>query len=259
MLRDRLEHHPIYAEVQDLAQLRVFMEHHVYAVWDFMSLLKYVQGHVAPTLVPWMPTRDAPVLRQFINAMVLAEESDEGMPDAAGRPTAVAHFDLYYQAMREIGADTGVVMQFLEHVRTKGIESALVEAAIPAAARRFMATTFGFINTGKTHIVAAALAAGREQVIPGMFRALLRGLGVGEQHAPAFYHYLKRHIHLDDESHGPMAERLLKEICAGDSQKVLESEQAARKALEARICFWDEVRLALRADVFSATVAPRGL
>lgn len=246
-LREQLDRHPIYAEVRDLGDLRLFMAHHVYAVWDFMSLVKYVQGHIAPVSVPWMPTAHPSMLRQFINAMVLAEESDEGLADATGQPTAVAHFDLYCQAMREVGADTGVLMRFLEQVGTDGVRSALGAAAIPGPARRFMAATFGFIDTGKAHVVAAALAVGREQVIPGMFRALLRDLGVVEAQAPAFYHYLKRHIHLDDDTHGPMAMRLLEEVCAGDAQKVLESEQAAHRALEARIHFWDEVRAVLRA------------
>lgn len=255
VLRDRLDRHPIYAEVQDLSALRIFMEHHVYAVWDFMSLVKYVQGHTAPTSVPWMPTRHSSRVRQFINAMVLAEESDEGPPDAAGQPTAVAHFDLYCQGMDEVGADTGVVMRFLDGVRAKGIEDALIEAVIPSPARRFMATTFGFIGTGKPHIVAAALAVGREQVIPGMFRALLNKLGVTEWEAPAFHYYLKRHIHLDDDTHGPMTMRLLEELCDGDPEKAMESEQAARRALEARIRFWDEVRGALGAAGSSAAVA----
>jgi hypothetical protein len=256
-LRHRLENHPIYAEVQDLHRLRVFMEHHAYAVWDFMSLLKAVQGHTAPTSVPWMPTPHSPVVRHFVNAMVLAEESDEGLPDARGQPTAVAHFDLYRQAMNEIGADTEVLMRFLAHVRTQGIESALAEAAMPRSARRFMVTTFGFIGTGKAHIVAAALAVGREKVIPGMFRVLLKEFGVAEQEAPAFHHYLKRHIHLDDHTHGPMAVRLLEELGAGDSQKVVESEQAAEKALKARLRFWDEVRDALRASAAVTAAAPQ--
>ncbi len=246
VLRGRLECHPIYGELRDRSDLGRFMERHVYAVWDFMSLLKSVQSHVAPTCVPWMPTREAPVLRQFINAMVLAEESDEGLADMTGQVTAVAHFDLYCQAMNEVGADTTALAGFLEQVRLKGIDRALSEAAIPASAQRFMATTFGFIGTGRPHVVAAALAVGREQAIPAMFRALLRQLGVSELDAPAFHYYLKRHIHLDDDAHGPMAMRLLEELCAGDSEKFIEAERAARKALEARILFWDQVRADLR-------------
>lgn len=134
-LREQLDRHPIYAEVRDLGDLRLFMAHHVYAVWDFMSLVKYVQGHIAPVSVPWMPTAHPSMLRQFINAMVLAEESDEGLPDATGQPTAVAHFDLYCHAMREVGADTGVLMRFLEQVRTDGVRSAL-GAAEPYRGRR---------------------------------------------------------------------------------------------------------------------------
>lgn len=256
-LRHRLEHHPVYRAVQDRNALRVFMEHHVYAVWDFMSLVKCLQREIAPTAVPWIPTPHPPVLRRFINALVLAEESDEGLPDDRGKRTSAAHFDLYCQAMREVAADVAAPMRFLEEVRSTGVDRALREASLPEPARRFMANTFGFIASNKAHVVAAALALGRERVIPLMFRALLRELGVAEHDAPAFHYYLKRHIDLDDATHGPMAIRLLEELCGGDPTTLREAEQAAEAALKARIRFWDDVRQALsRVEVPFAARGP---
>ena len=69
-LQAELDGHPVYADVGGLEDLRIFMAHHVFSVWDFMSLVKYMQGHLAPAVVPWMPHGD-PALRFFINRLVL--------------------------------------------------------------------------------------------------------------------------------------------------------------------------------------------
>jgi hypothetical protein len=246
-LKKQLDKHPVYAAVRNIDDLRRFMEHHVYSVWDFMSLLKYLQRHMADTQVPWMPTGDAAVTsaQRFINEIVLGEETDDGLPDAKGNPTYVSHFDLYIGAMEEVGADTAPVKAFLKSVQRNGIEKALKTAKIPAPARKFMQTTFGFIATGKPHLVAAAFALGREQVIPGMFRALLADMNISKRKAPLFYYYLERHIHLDDELHGPLSLRLLGHLCKGSDTKLRAASKAGRDAIEARIAFWSGVQAAL--------------
>jgi hypothetical protein len=127
------------------------------------------------------------------------------------------------------------------------VERALEASFVPPPARQFSRTTFGFIASDRPHAVAAALALGREKIIPGMFRRFLADMAISEQQAPSFHHYLHRHIHLDEDFHAPLSIRLVDALCAGDAQRVAEAEQAAREALSARAAFWDGVLGAIQA------------
>jgi hypothetical protein len=240
-LRLRLESHPIYAAVGTLDDLRVFMQHHVYSVWDFMSLIKYLQNEVAPARWPWAPGGDASVQR-FINELVLEEETDSALPGHEGH---TSHYMLYLAAMREIGADCGTPERFVQMAAEQGIDAALGSGVVPAPSAAFTRSTFDFIASGKPHAVAAALALGREHVIPSMFRALLARMAVTETQAPSFHYYLNRHIHLDEDFHAPLSLRLLAALCGDDADKWREAETAAEAAVNARISFWDGVLQAL--------------
>jgi len=237
-LREKLNYHPVYRSLRDLDDVRCFMQHHVYSVWDFMSLLKYLQHAIVPAGAPWGPL-GSPAVRRIINEIVLEEESDEGLPDTNGNKTYASHFELYCQAMNEVGVDPAGPLEFVTVARREGIHVALARGVAPEPARRFMQTTFGFIATDKLHVVAAAFALGREHVIPGMFRSMLKDMQISNAKAPAFHYYLERHIHLDEDHHGPVSLLMLNELCAGDETKLKEAKQAARRAIEARIEFWD--------------------
>jgi len=238
--RARLEQHPVYAAVATIDDLRCFMQHHVYSVWDFMSLIKYLQATTAPTRVPWVPVGDGGV-RRFINELVLEEESDQTQVDGEH----ASHFELYLRAMQEIGADTTAVERFVEVVAQRGIDEALALPEVPAASRRFTGVTFDIIAADRPHEVAAALALGREHIIPAMFRSILARIGVTADDAPIFHFYLNRHIHLDEDFHAPLSLRLLANLCADDEQRLTEAVSAATRAVEARLTFWDGVRDAL--------------
>lgn len=240
-LRVRLEAHPIYAAVQTLDDLRAFMQHHVYSVWDFMSLIKYLQHQVAPARWPWTPSGDASVQR-FINELVLEEETDIALP---GQEGFTSHFMLYLAAMREIGADADTPGRFVQLAGEQGIDAALASGLAPAPSAAFTRTTFDFIDSGKPHAVAAALALGREHVIPSMFRAFLSRMAVTETQAPSFHYYLNRHVHLDEDFHAPLSLRLLAALCDGNADKWREAETAAEAAVAARLQFWDGVLAAL--------------
>jgi hypothetical protein len=234
--KNRLEDHPVYEAVSSIEDLQCFMEHHVYSVWDFMSLIKYLQSIIAPTNYPWTPQGDASV-RRFINELVLEEESDE----THIKGEFSSHFELYHRAMTEIGANTAPSTHFIYTLQNNNIDQALSQDDIPLPSKAFTQKTFEFIQGNKPHQVAAALALGREHIIPCMFRSLLQRIGVSETEAPIFHFYLNRHIHLDEDFHAPLSLRLLNGLCDGDETKIQEAIQAANIAVNARIEFWDGV------------------
>lgn len=226
-LRVRLNAHPLYAAIQSIEDLRIFMESHVWAVWDFMSLLKCLQRGLTCVEVPWRPSA-YPASRRFINEIVLGEESDlyEGRP--------VSHFEIYVEAMRTVGADT-TPLQAL----TVGTAD---WSAAPLAARTFVDTTFRLIREGSLAAQAAAFTFGREDAIPEMFRALVRELNhaMGGDLAP-FVWYLERHIEVDGEDHGPLALRMVADLCGNDAARWDEAAQAAEDAVRARVALWDGI------------------
>ena len=213
------------------------METHIFAVWDFMSLVKSLQHHVCPSTDLWVPikgTRNGTA--RFLNEIVLSEESDEDLNTGA-----VSHFDLYLQSMYEVGADTTKILKFLELINSNGFESSMLylKGANPVA-YEFVSTTFGFISSEKPHIIASAFLHGREGVIPEMFSKILNRCQID---APKFKYYLERHIELDGDEHGPAAVKLLDSLCEGDPLKVVEAERAAYAAIEARIQLLDGIFL----------------
>lgn len=244
-LRKELAAHPVYAAVSNSDDLTLFMQHHIYSVWDFMSLVKYLQNQIAPARSPWLPHGD-PQVRRFINDIVLEEESDEGIPLKDGTPTYTSHFDLYLQAMEEVKKGSNkLIKEFVGKVASDSLQIALKTVQIPSAAKEFMETTFGFIHSDKPHVVAAAFALGREHIIPEMFRSLLEKMNIERKQAEVFHYYLDRHIQLDGDHHGPMSLRMLELLCDGDEKKISEAEEAAIHAIRARIKFWDGVLSAI--------------
>ena len=229
--------HPLYARIQTIADVRRFMEHHVFAVWDFMSLLKALQRELTCTTVPWVPRGD-PGARRLVNEIVLAEESDDGL--GAG---FTSHFELYCAAMRECGADGAPIDAFVERVASgSSLASALTHSRAPIAARRFVESTFTAIESGSTPRIAAAFTIGREDVIPSMFTRLLEELGERSgARVGILLEYLRRHVALDGERHAPMANRLLETVCGESEANWREAERGAREALVARAQLWDGI------------------
>jgi len=232
-VRAQLCRHSVYENLQTLEDIRIFMEHHVFAVWDFMSLLKSLQGELTCVKVPWIPV-GSPRIRRLINEIVLAEETDQ----IDDRP--ISHFELYHSAMTEIGADTRSIDAMVAAVRRgAAIEAALRECDGPVGARAFVAKTFEIISSAKPHMIAAAFTFGREEPIPNMFRTLVDALARHEKtKLRSLIAYLDRHIGLDEDHHTPMAVEMLAELCGTDSARWEEATQAAITALSARLSLW---------------------
>lgn len=239
--RHSLLEHRLYDQMLTLEHLAVFMEHHVFAVWDFMSLLKTLQLRLTCASVPWHPVGNAQV-RRLVNEIVLGEESD-ALP-AGG---AASHFELYLLAMQEVGAKTGQMERFIRELASgKTVMEALEPSVVPTTVAAFVRQTFEVIERGRPHEIAAAFTYGREDLIPEMFTQLVHGL---EKRFPArlatLRYYLDRHIALDGDEHGQMGRQMVDLLCEGDARREHEATQAALVALQSRSLLWDGIALAV--------------
>lgn len=238
--RERLLRHPLYAAINGPGRLRRFMESHVFAVWDFQSLLKAMQQRLTCTTVPWLPTPD-PEARRLVNEIVLDEESD-ALPDGG----AASHFELYLDAMRQAGADTGPIDRLLAALGAGvPLPRALASCGGPPEAIEFVRRSFAVIESGSTAGIVAAFTYGREDVIPDMFRRVVVRLAAED---PAswgrFRYYLERHIDHDDDHHAPACRRILARLCGRDARLWEEASRTARDCIAARLVLWDGIAAA---------------
>ncbi len=231
--KEGVTNHKIYKNLKSVKDIAVLMEYHVYAVWDFMSLLKALQSLLTCTKSPWKPVGDSRI-RRLINSIVLEEESDI---DADKNPSS--HYEMYLDAMKQCGANTGPIENFVSIVSHNNIPS------VNDAVDSFLNTTFSIINSNEPHKIASAFTFGREDLIPDMFTAIVNEYNT-ENNLDKFVYYLERHIELDGGDHGPLALELISNLCGEDEKKWKEVEETATLSLIARKKLWDAVVFQLK-------------
>lgn len=236
--KQMLLQHPLYKKVQTVDDLHRFLENHVYAVWDFMSLLKALQAKLTCTTTPWFATKN-PETRYLINEIVLAEESDLTMD---GRHQS--HYEMYIEAMESCGANTSGIEHFLSEIDSlQNIFVAIKKSNLHPNIKNFLDFTFKVIEEGKVHKIAAAFTFGREDLIPNMFTEILKNFqeNFPKTDLSKLIYYFERHIELDADEHGPMAMKMITELCGDNEQKWAEVEEVSILALEKRIGLWDAI------------------
>jgi hypothetical protein len=236
-LKKAITGHPVYSLLQHPDDLKVFMQFHVYAVWDFMSLLKSLQNGLTCTSVPWFPKGDANT-RFLINEIVVGEESDVDMEG-----NRKSHFELYLDAMRQCGADTEPIHDFIDRLQKSGnLLTSLENSGTPPEAAEFVQYTFDVIQSGQLHLQSAIFTFGREDLIPVMFYALVNDLHHQQPESIAiFRYYLERHIEVDGDHHSQLALDMTSRLCGEDPVKWKEAEAAVIQCLQKRIRLWDGV------------------
>ena len=226
--REEIVNHALYKKLNSVEDIAVMMEHHVYAVWDFMSLLKALQSLLTCTSSPWKPVGDGKI-RQLVNSIVLEEESDVDKEN-----TPLSHYEMYIDAMKQCGANTSAIESFVSNVSATNIP--MVNDGVDA----FLKTTFDVIESNETHKIASAFTFGREDLIPDMFTAIVNEYNT-ENNLDKFVYYLERHIELDGGEHGPLALELISNLCGDDDDKWREVEETAIACLVARKKLWDSI------------------
>lgn len=241
-LRKELTNHLLYKEVKTKNDIQLFTQFHVFAVWDFMSLLKSLQNHLTCVDLPWTPSSN-PTTRRFINEIVFCEESDV---DQDG--VTMSHYEMYLAAMTQIGADTSKMDDFCNLIQNGNtISQAFQVLNLPSAVMDFVNFTFEVIATQKPHIIAAVFTFGREDLIPDMFIEIVKNLG-NSLDIDKLVYYLERHIELDGDEHGPISLKMVEELCGDDSLKWDEALMYSKKALQQRILLWDYISEKIKED-----------
>lgn len=234
-LRQEIINHKVYGAIKDIDDLKIFMQYHVYAVWDFMSLLKTLQNNLTCTSVPWFPKGSADT-RFLINEIVVGEESDIDL-----NGVRKSHFELYLDAMKQCGADTAPIENFIEILKNSGdFNEAFTASETPKQAKDFVNFTFDIIGTNKAYLQSAIFTFGREDLIPGMFVSMVNDIHKNfPDSISIFKYYLERHIEVDGDHHSHLALQMTATLCGSNEQCWQEAEQATIESLKRRIDLWD--------------------
>ena len=236
-LKLQLIEHPLYKMMKSKKDIKVFMEHHIFAVWDFMSLVKKLQLDLTTTTLPWIPNK-MPFAGRLINEIVWGEETDINKDGVA-----MSHFQMYLQAMNQVGAEMNPIKEFLNGIeKSDSIKSHINSVDLPLFLKNFLLFTFSVIESNKTHVVAAVFSFGREDLIPDMFIEMVKTIN-NESNLDLSHliYYLERHIEVDAGEHGPMALKMIQELCGKDPVKWEEALEASKSALRHRIALWDGI------------------
>ena len=236
--REKLLNHKLYTEIKSIEDLQIFTSNHIFAVWDFMSLLKALQNNLTCTKVPWTPNKNSETA-YLINEIVLAEETDISQ-DGKRK----SHYELYLDAMIDIGVKVeNIEKNIMLLSSSDSIENSIEKLDIHPKIKEFLKFTFSIIDEGKPHKIAAIFTFGRENLIPNMFNEILHEFqnNFTEKNISKLIYYFERHIELDEDEHGPMALQMVNELAENDPLKWEEIRDISIVALEKRIGLWDAI------------------
>ena len=237
--KDLLLQHSLYKKVKTIEDLQLFSRKPCLCGLGFHVLIKSLTRQINLHNNPLVRHQKTQKRRYLINEIVLAEETDLTID---GRRQS--HFEMYIEAMEDCGADTSGIQHFLSELNSlHNIFVAIKQSNLHPNLKAFLDFTFRVIDEGKSHEIAAAFTFGREDLIPSMFTEILKNFQANfpKTDLSKLIYYFERHIVLDADEHGPMAMKMITELCGTDPQKWAEVEEISVLALEKRIGLWDAI------------------
>lgn len=236
--RKRLQDHALYGAVRTVGDLRRFTEFHVFAVWDFMTLLKSLQRELTSVSLPWHPPGD-PEATRLVNELVLAEESDAIESGAVLRH--LSHFEWYLEAMTEIGADRSTIDAWVEAIRGGlSFRGALEATEVAPAVRTFLTATAETLDEPLA-VRAAAFHHARESIIPQMFLPIATHLSEQGIECGTLLAYLHRHVDIDSQEHAVASEQMVARLLDVSPGLASRAGAVSVHALSARAALWDAI------------------
>jgi hypothetical protein len=237
--------------------MQIFMERHVFAVWDFMTLLKSLQHNISCPSIVWTPPSNSHATN-FIQSIVIGEECDK-----INDSLCLSHFELYIKAMKEIGANTKQIDKFITGARRvsnsstydrkkqySGIMESLDEVMVPLYLKKFVSQTLQrslLVPKSDVHKIASYFYYGREDPIPVMFTNFLNGIKSDDVNYQCLKMYLQRHIDVDGSDHGPNALKLLDYLTNESSKKKDEVLSEGIVAIRERHKLWNGIYKEIKA------------
>ena len=145
--------------------------------------------------------------------------------------------------MKQIGANTSKIDKFIYDIKqSEDYRDCINNYDLAEEIKDFLNFTFDTIESRETHKIAAAFTFGRENVIPDMFIEIVRGLNKENSNiASQFVYYLERHIELDGDDHGPIALKMIENLCGNDEKKWEEVKEISKKSIDMRIKLWTHI------------------
>ena len=236
VLKNKIYKHKLFHKRLETRHVRYFMESHIFSVWGFMSVLKSLQFSLSRNSLPWVPTENTRNgLTSFINEIVLSEESDyiEGIG-------YVSHFEIYLEAMKEIGADSSKILKLIDCINREDSAYEIINNLdILDEVKDFVKFDLDTALSEDLPKIVGSFTLGREKVIPNMFEHIVQSVANANA-TNKFTTYLSRHIDIDGDRHGPLSSKLLDKLCSSDKNLEV-AYQAGIDSLNLRLKVWDKI------------------
>lgn len=189
----------------------------------------------------WIQYDDEGNLYRALNQIIIDEESDITPVEGVYK----SHFNLYLDAMVEIGAPLTIIDDILSYnyqiESPKNIYSTFeLSENYCEKCKEYDDEVLDIVQDPDVIPTLVYFVYGREAIIPGMFKKIL-DVVKDVPGTESLQFYLKRHIEVDADSHSNLAKYILDKFVERTEYTAGNIEQLKNEAIAHRIKLWDAI------------------